>query len=203
MDNLDFTQDNNKLSGADKYLNNRGIYSLRVVSYVNSQEIEGYNKTPYVKFSAHDEETLKEVSFTFWLPKNKTDSSSRAKTQRIMIKKYLKNLGCDIDTVKGKDLLNCAVGKCCKVALREKEIIWYRKSDKKPTIGTELEYHCSTPSDKTIKVEESKMLFTLTPTKRLEYTNVLAEWEKQNPDLVQKNLNINNMAGTDNDDLPF
>jgi hypothetical protein len=202
MEDLDFTQDNG-VSKQNQYINNKGVYALRVLEYVNSQDKEGYNKTPFIKFKAEDTETSKQVWFTFWLPKNKTDMSEKAKTQRIMIKGFLTNLGCQIDVLKGKDLLNCSIGKVCKVALREKEIIWYRKADNKPTIGVELEYYCSTTMDKTIRVNESKMVFNLTPSKRMQYETNLAEWEKHNPDLVQKNLNVNNMAGTDDDDLPF
>ena len=203
-EDLDFTQSTQ--DDKPKYIKKRGVYALRVIEYVYSKDIEGYNKTPFVRFRVHDEESLEETNLTFWMP-TATDHEKRKKLKQKLIRDFLSNLGCSIDTLTGRDLLDCAIGKACKVALREKERIFYGKIDKKPMVVSEMEYYYSGTMDKTLNVNESKMIYPLNATMREKFERELASWRAEheqtdaqgNPDFAGQM----NPVEEEDDDLPF
>ncbi len=193
---LDFTQEEKE----KKYIDRKGVYLIRVLSYVNSKDKEGYNKTHFLKFRVHDEITLKEADLMFWMSKE-NDSQERKNLKRKLIKDFLTNLGCNIHELKGNDLFDCAIGKSCKVALREKERIYYRKKDQKPVIITQMDYYYSGKADATLNANESKMYFALTPAMTEKYEKELSEWNKQNGQPETDISNTNDNSG--DDDFPF
>ena len=175
MDFLDFTNMQNE----KKYLDKRGVYILQVEGYKWSNEIEGYNKTPFIRFICNDQASNKEVSFTFWLPKP-GDSSKVLEIKKKIMGDYMKNLGLDTNSLKGKALLEAAIGKSCKVALREKERVIISKKTGRPMVVTDLDYYYSGTLDKPLNTNESKMIVHLKAEAKSQFEKDLAEWKKNN-----------------------
>lgn len=175
MTDLDFTQEQKQ----SEYLESKGVYDLEVTDYKWSQDIEGYNKSPFVRFMVKDKVSGKQTSFTLWMPKQ-GEAKAKSDVKKKIMKEYFENLGCNISTNKGRDLLDCAVGKSCKVALKEKERVIYGSKDGKPIVVTDLDYWYSGASDKPLNANESKMFVPLNATQKAKYDAELAEWKKKN-----------------------
>lgn len=176
-DFLDFTQDED--TNKPKYLSKKGVYHIIVESYKWSQEIEGYNKTPFVRFNLKDKASEAITSITFWFATAK-DSEKKASIKKKVLREFLTNLGCNLKNPNPKDLLDCTIAKDCKVALREKERVIRRKKDGKPMVVTDLDYYYSGTSDKPLEANESKMIFPLSAAMRANFEQELAEWNKAN-----------------------
>lgn len=213
MDFLDFTNMQNE----KKYLDKRGVYILQVEGYKWSSEIEGYNKTPFIRFICSDQASNKEVSFTFWMPKP-GDPANRVEIKKKILGDYLKNLGLDTSTLKGKALLEAAIGKSCKVALREKERVIESKKSGKPMVVTDLDYYYSGTLDKPLNTNESKMIVPLTENMKKDFEERLAKWKSENeqslPDVPNTAMQPDNSfdvgsfdtgisSNDDDDDFPF
>ena len=175
MTDLDFTQEQKQ----SEYLESKGVYDLEVTDYKWSQDIEGYNKSPFVRFMVKDKVSGKQTSFTLWMPKQ-GEAKAKSDIKKKIMKEYFENLGCNISANKGRDLLDCAVGKSCKVALKEKERVIYGSKDGKPIVVTDLDYWYSGASDKPLNANESKMFVPLNATQKAKYDAELAEWKKKN-----------------------
>lgn len=175
MTDLDFTQEQKQ----SEYLESKGVYDLEVTDYKWSQDIEGYNKSPFVRFMVKDKVSGKQTSFTLWMPKQ-GEAKAKSDIKKKIMKEYFENLGCNISANKGRDLLDCAIGKSCKVALKEKERVIYGSKDGKPIVVTDLDYWYSGASDKPLNANESKMFVPLNATQKAKYDAELAEWKKKN-----------------------
>tara|TARA_R100000900_G_C3306483_1_gene158863 strand:- start:106 stop:726 length:621 start_codon:yes stop_codon:yes gene_type:complete len=175
MTDLDFTQEDKQ----SQYLESKGVYDLQVVEYKWSQDIEGYNKSPFVRFVVKDNVSNKQTSFTLWMPKD-GESKQKSDIKKKIMKEYFENLGCNISANKGRDLLDCSIGKSCKVALKEVERVIYGSKDGKPIVVTDLNYWYSGASDKPLNANESKMFLPLNATQREKYDKDLSEWQSKN-----------------------
>jgi hypothetical protein len=162
-----------------KYLKQRGIYHIAVESYKWSQEIEGYNKTPFVRFNIKDKVSGGIASITFWFS-TPNDSEKKAAIKKKVLRQFLTDLGCNLKNPNPKDLLDCTIGKECKVALREKERVIYGKTDGKPMVVTDLDFYYSGSADKPLQANDSKMVFPLSASMRAKFEQELAEWNKAN-----------------------
>lgn len=212
MDFLDFTNMQNE----KKYLDKRGVYILQVEGYKWSNEIEGYNKTPFIRFICSDQASNKEVSFTFWMPKA-GDSAKAVEIKKKILGDYLKNLGLDTATLKGKALLEAAIGKTSKVALREKERVIESKKSGKPMVVTDLDYYYSGTLDKPLNTNESKMIVPLRESAKKDFEERLAKWKSENeqslPDTPNTAMQPDNsfdvgsfdtgISTEEDDDFPF
>ena len=208
MDDLDFIQDEQ----TTQYIKRKGVYLIKVLEFENSKNKEGYNKTHFIKFKVEDEVTGNKTNLLFWMPKQ-GESPERTALKKKLIKEFLENLGCNLGQMKGDDLLACSVGKMCKVALREKERVYFGKQDGKPMIITEMDYYYSGKPDATLTANESKMFLPLTPTMRADYEAALAAWKKEHEpqtpqgdsgDTVSAYGTFNNTSSADDDDdFPF
>lgn len=174
-EDLDFTSPEDQ----PKYLDKPGVYQLEVLTYLYSQDIEGYAKTPFVRFNTKDTASQLLTGFVLWMPTAK-DSPARSDLKKKLLKEFLGNLGCQMGVLKGKDLLDCSIGKTCKVALRGKERVIYRKSDKKPIVVSDLDYYYSGTNDKPLTANESKMFSLLPADRRIKYNEELKTWEEAN-----------------------
>jgi hypothetical protein len=197
---LDFTTD----ASQSKYLSKRGVYLLEVTEYKWSNDIEGYNKTPFIRFITKDTAGAGITSFTLWMP-TANDSQKKSDIKKKILKEFLDNLGCDLTKLKGKDLLDCTIGKSCKVALREKERVIRRKKDDKPMVVTDLDYYYSGAADKQLKTDESKMTFPLTEKMRQDFNVILQEWNTANgvTDTPAPTNNFANDSAVSDEDWPF
>lgn len=204
MEDLDFTQD----AETPKYLSKKGVYKLKVNEYKWSKEIEGYNKTPFVRFMTEDVVSGGLTSFTLWFPTPK-DNEKKAAIKKKIIKEFLENLGCNLSQQKGKELLDCSIGKICKVALREKERIIERKSDGKPMVVSDLDYYYSGEQDKPLKADESKMVLPITAAMKEDFEQRLAKWKQENEPNAQAPAQAPSFEGSmgdnsgEDDDFPF
>ena len=177
MDDLDFTGE-----AQDKYLELRGVYHIKVDEYRWSKDIEGYNKTPFVRFKVHDTTTKMLTSFVLWMPVD-GEKPERTKIKRKLFKEFFENLGCNMigeGGLKGRDLLDCTIGKECKVALREKERVILLKKDGRPMVVSDLDYYYSGTVGKPLTCNESKMVLPLTPKMREDFESSLAAWKATN-----------------------
>jgi hypothetical protein len=206
MTDLDFTQEQKQ----SEYLESKGVYDLQVTDYKWSQDIEGYNKSPFVRFMVKDNVSNKQASFTLWMPKQ-GEAKAKSDIKKKIMKEYFENLGCNITTNKGRDLLDCAVGKSCKVALKEVERVIYGSKDGKPIVVTDLNYWYSGASDKPLNANESKMFVPLNATQKAKYDAELAEWKSKNESNSQPATNnfgdnfgdIESNTQEDDNDWPF
>jgi hypothetical protein len=208
MEDLDFTNETKQ----SEYLERKGVYDLRVIEYKWSQDIEGYNKSPFVRFTLKDTVSGKKTTFTLWMPKQ-GEPKNKSDIKKKIMQEYFENLGCDIRVNKGRDLLDCSVGKNCKVALKEVERVIYGSKDGKPIVVTDLVYWYSGKTDKPLNANESKMFVPLSAIKKSEYDKELADWQEKNGRPASNNA-VNNFASEfekesskstndDDDDWPF
>jgi hypothetical protein len=202
MENLDFTNMQEKKENT--YIKLRGLYQLEIENYSSSSDIEGYNKTPFVKFFAKNVANQEITQLMFWLPKKETKENVR-EIQLKMIKEFFENLGCNTKELKGKALLDDTVGKSCKVVLKEVEKVITGKSNGKPMVVTNVEYYYSAPLSKSVEVNESKLVRQLTEEQRLAFNDKLNEWNKANQQqaVTQAQPEQPNLTEEDMSDLPF
>ena len=205
MTDLDFTN----MTEKSKYLDKKGVYDLRVREYVWSQDKEGYNKTPFIRFIVEDVSGAGETSFTLWMPKQ-GEAKAKSDIKKKIMKEYFENLGCNITELKGRDLIDCAVGKSCKVALKAKERVIYGSKDGKPLVVTDLDYWYSGKSDEPLQANESKMFVPLTDTQRAEFDKELSAWMAKNGetntasnDFASKLSNDDTTDSNGDNDWPF
>lgn len=194
---MDFDLSNVKTNNMNNnYLDKKGVYILKVESYKFSGDIEGYNKTPFVRFNCVEESSGRITSFTLWMPKP-TDPPARSEIKKKIIKEFFENLGCDANSLKGKALLESAIGKSSKVALREKERVIESKTTGRPMVVSDLDYYYSGTLDKPLKTNESKMLVPLNDSQRKDFEERLAAWKEANPQQGQgSSNNLNNFSNS-------
>lgn len=186
----------------DEYIKRRGVYLIAVDSYHDSATNADYKGTRYIKFNIHDEHSLAKTTLMFWTA-NEKDSEARAKLKKKMLRDFLTNLGCDMSEKSGRALLDSTVGRLCKVALREKEKIFYGKEDGKPKIIVDVEYYYSGNADVTLTANESKMFSPLPPGLKQKYDTELAAWNEKNNASAQNDPIQALTEEEDEKDMPF
>lgn len=175
---LDFRdmKDEEKKEYNSEWLKLRGVYLLKIMGNTYSGNIQGYSKTPFVKFDAIDSSTGKKCNLMFWMP-TPNDSPDRAEVKKKVLRDFFANLGCDTKKLAGNDLLEDSINKEAKVALKEREIIYCKKETKEPMVVTQLEYYFSGKSNEKLTPKEEKMYVSLNEKQQKQFEAMKAEWD--------------------------
>lgn len=184
MTNLDLSNNAVKISdktspSPNNKINKLGVYLVKINGYKSSSDISGYNKSPFLKFECIDVATQKAGELMFWLPKENASLETNNIKLKIL-KEFMLNCGCDTEALKGNDLLNCAINKQVKVALKQRERMVMGSKDGKPLIVSEIDYWYSGKPEDALTVNESKMYLPLNEAQKQQYDALLLSWNQAN-----------------------
>ena len=194
---------------SSKFINEPGVYIVKIKSFLLSESKKDYKGNPFVEFAVETEDA-KTCNITFYrLTGKESDNAREFKLKRL--KEFLSNANAD-DKLKGNEYLNSVIGNKVKGLFKKSEYIGKDKNNfNKPVIKEIVEYSfCSKPED-TIKGVQSYFHTPLKPAEMEKFNLRLAEWESENKTkplstpIVDEGLPspAKESLGDEGDDLPF
>jgi len=157
-------------------INKLGVYLLTILGYKSSASIDNYTGAPFIKFESVDKNSQQTLDLMFWMPRQ-GDGQDRIDLKNRILKLFLVSLGSDTEALRGTALLDSAINRSAKVAVKERERVVIGKKDGKPLIITEIDYWYSGNANEPLSVNESKMRLPLDEAAKAQYLQSLAAWE--------------------------
>jgi len=191
-----------------KYINEPGVFVVKIMSYDTSESKKNYYGNPFIEFELEDKDGRKNTVTFYRITGKESDTAKEFKIKRL--KEFLVNAEYD-ETLPGEEAIKSVVGKKVKALFKKVEYIGKDKDNyNKPVIKEVVEYSFSSKENDTIKGNQSYFHTPLKPVKLEQFKERLAEWEAEHKPSTSKKQDdglsapkTDSIEDENGDDLPF